>query len=311
MSSDNSEVEADARAADTCCCASCGIFELDDIKLKECDGCDLVKYCSDECQQLHRPDHESECKERAAELLRDELLFKQPESSHMGDCPICCLPLPIDHDEKSILYTCCSKYICNGCSHVHKLRQFQGNMQITCPFCRHPAAQNREEADRNLMKRIEANDPIALNDFGKRACENGDYDEAFKYWTKAAELGDVDAHYELSVLYREGHGVEKDEAKEIFHAEEAAIAGHPSARINLACYEERRGNEDRARKHRIISASLGSDRSMKFLKEYYKHGFVSKEDFAAALRAHHAAVNAMKSPQREAAERAMAAVSKR
>ncbi len=50
---------------------------------------------------------------------------------------------------------------------------------------------------------------------------------------------------------------------------------------------------------------------MNMLKEYYKHGFVSKDDFAVALRAHHAAVKAMKSPQREAAERAMAAVSKR
>lgn len=97
----------------------------------------------------------------------------------------------------------------------------------------------------------------------------------------------------------------------MYHLEEAAIAGHPSARHNLACYEERKGRADRARKHRIISAILGSDRSMNMLKEYYKHGFVSKDDFAVALRAHHAAVKAMKSPQREAAERAMAAVSKR
>ena len=153
------------------------------------------------------------------------------------------------------------------------------------------------------MKSIEANDPIALNDFGKRACENGDYDEAFKYWTKAAELGDASAQYALSIMYRGGHDVEKDEKKELYHLEEAAIAGHPRARYNLACYEGKKGNEDRARKHGIISASLGYDPSMKMLKEYYKHGFISKEDFAAALRAHHAAIKAMKSPQREAAAR--------
>ena len=68
-------------------CAACGIAEIDEIKLKECDGCDLARYCSDDCQQDHRPEHEEACKERAAEL-RDELLFKQPESTHMGDCPI-------------------------------------------------------------------------------------------------------------------------------------------------------------------------------------------------------------------------------
>ena len=43
------------------CCACCGIAEDDDIKLKECNDCDLVRYCSDECQAKHRPHHESKC----------------------------------------------------------------------------------------------------------------------------------------------------------------------------------------------------------------------------------------------------------
>ena len=80
--------------ADTSC-ASCGIAEVDEIKLKTCDACDLVRYCSDNCQQDHSQQHEATCKERAAEL-RDEILFRQPESTHVGDCPICCLPLPIE-----------------------------------------------------------------------------------------------------------------------------------------------------------------------------------------------------------------------
>ena len=92
------------------CCASCGIAEIDDIKLKDCDGCDLVRYCSDECQQDHKSEHEEACKKRAAEL-RDELLFKQPESSHFGDCPICCLPMPLDM-AKSTMKGCCSKVQC-------------------------------------------------------------------------------------------------------------------------------------------------------------------------------------------------------
>ena len=64
-------------------CASCGIAEVDDIKLKERDDCDLVRYCCDEYQKNHQPEHDEESKikmrERAAEL-RDELLFKQPAS---------------------------------------------------------------------------------------------------------------------------------------------------------------------------------------------------------------------------------------
>ena len=65
------------------CCASCGIAEIDDIKLKHCDGCDLVKYCSDACQRDQKSEHEEECKKRAAEL-RDELLFKQPEAGRQS-----------------------------------------------------------------------------------------------------------------------------------------------------------------------------------------------------------------------------------
>jgi len=72
------------------CCASCGIAEVDDITLKKCDACDLVivRYCGDTCQQDHLSQHDRACKERAAEL-RDEILFRQPESSHLGDCLIC------------------------------------------------------------------------------------------------------------------------------------------------------------------------------------------------------------------------------
>ena len=79
-------MSGDNEAVDTSCCASCGIAEIDDIKLKDCDGCDLVKYCSDECQLEHTSEHKGECKKRAAEL-REELLFKQPESSHPWGLP--------------------------------------------------------------------------------------------------------------------------------------------------------------------------------------------------------------------------------
>ena len=71
------------------CCASCGRAEVDEIKLKECDACDLVRYCSENCKEEHNQ-NERECKKRTAEL-RDEILFRQPENSYLGDCPICYL----------------------------------------------------------------------------------------------------------------------------------------------------------------------------------------------------------------------------
>jgi len=263
-------MSADQTEAADICCASCGIAELDDIKLKTCDACDLVKYCSDECQKDHRPQHEAMCKERSAEL-RAEILFKQPESSHRGDCPICFLPLPLD-PKKSSMQSCCSKVVCKGCSYADYLRQLEERLGRVCPFCRHPTPTTQEEANKNKMKRVEKNDPVAIREIGKKHYHKGGYDTAFEYWTKAAELGDAVAHHHLSIMYRKGQGVEKDEKKGLYHLEEAAIAGHPGARYNLALKEGRNKRFERAVKHFIIAANLGDDESIQQLKKCYKYG---------------------------------------
>jgi TPR repeat protein len=76
------------------------------------------------------------------------------------------------------------------------------------------------------MKRIkENNDPTAMCFMGRNCMDKGDYDTAFEYLTKAAELGGAGAHFSLSLLYHKGYGVEKDEVKETYHLEQAAIAG--------------------------------------------------------------------------------------
>ena len=291
----------DNNAADTStsCCAFCGIAEIDDVKLKECDGCDLVRYCSDECLSHHKSEHEEECKKRAAEL-RDELLFKQPESSHMGDCPICNLPLSLDRS-KSIIYSCCCKSVCNGCCYANEIREMEMRIAKSCPFCR-AAPSSLEECDKLRMKRVEANDPVAIRQEATKQYRKEEYIKAFDYWTKAAGLGDAEAHFRLSDLYHEGEGVEKNKGKEIDHMEEAAIGGHPAARHNLGCHEKDNGNIERAVIHWIIAATQGQNESMKNLMTAFKEGLVQKEDLAIVLRAHKASVDATKSPQRKAAE---------
>eukprot|EP00984_Skeletonema_dohrnii_P021254 scaffold10568_cov140-Skeletonema_dohrnii-CCMP3373.AAC.2 len=284
--------EADALS----CCASCGITGGDDIKLKNCTACYLVKYCSLECQKNHRPKHKRACKKRMAEL-RDELLFKQPESTHLGDCPICMIPLPIDRG-KTTTMNCCSKIICNGCFHANE--RIVGALK-QCPFCRFEPSTDKDIYEQT-MKRIKANDPVAMRREGTENYFKGNYISALKWYNKAVELGDVDAHYKLAALYHQAQGVEKDREKKIHHWEEAAIGGHPIARHNLGCEEWGSGNIERAVKHFTIAANLGYDESIKALMDNFTDGFVSKDDLAAALRAHQAAVDATKSPQREAAE---------
>jgi TPR repeat protein len=301
-----SEEEA-AAAVDMCAC--CGIAAVDDVTLKKC-ACNLVKYCGEDCHENHRPQHEEECKNRLAEI-RDKDLFALPDISHLGECPICCLPLPIDQT-KSTFMSCCSKSICNGCKFANEKRENEAGLQQRCVYCREPAPETDEEVHKNVMERIKKNnDPAAMRHMAKKYYHReGDNETAVKYFIKAAELGDADAHYNLSCMYREGLGVEKDMKKLVYHLEEAAIGGHPNARYNLGCEEENNGNFDRARfdratKHFIIAANLGHDNSLKGLKGLYADGLASKEDYAGALRAYQAAVDATKSEEREKAEEAI------
>ena len=59
---------------------------------------------------------------------------------------------------------------------------------------------------------------------------------------------------------------------------------------------------DRSKRHFIIGANLGDDHCLKAIRGYFKSGIVTKEEYAAALYAYQAAIDATKSPQREEAE---------
>ena len=232
--------------------------------------------------------------------IRDDRLFQQPDESHWGECPLCCLPLPLDSNKLSF-HTCCCKIICQGCEYADFLRARQEGLDSRCAFCREPMQKNKAKTEKNWMDRIKANDPVAIRERGKKCYREGDYEGAFEYYKKAAELEDIDAHYNLSTMYHEGQGVERDLKKKVYHLEEAAIGGHPQARYNIANHEIRNRRYERAMKHYIIAAKLGDDVASEKVKSGFALGIVSKEDYEAALRGHQAAVDATKSKQRDEA----------
>ena len=289
----NEEEISSIGADENVMCAWCGMAEVDNIKLEDCEDCGLVFCDTIWCRAVHRDQH----------------LFTQPDGSHLGECPLCFLPMPHD-PQKHSFYPCCSKVICDGCQYANFMsNEHDEENALRCPFCREPATGDDED-EKMLMERVKANDPAALSQVGGTCREEGNYDIALGYLTKAAELGDIEAHYQLGNIYWLGQGVEKDEEKKVYHLEKAAIGGHTTARHNLACYEEFNGNIERAVKHFIIAANLGYEKSMKALWKHYSLENITKEDLEGTLRTHHAAINEMKSPEREATEAAKALAKK-
>lgn len=277
--------------------------KVDDIKLKECSESNS----DDECPKEESPKEVIEGASTKTEIIEvtDDILFKQPESSHLGDCPICIIPLPLDIS-KSKATACCSKIICIGCNFANQKSEYERKFKLDpkCPFCREPIPKSEKQRSWNKRKRREANDPYALRDHGARCLQKKDYKVAFQYLSKAADLGDVTAHYYLSIMYQLGH-VKEDEKKQLSHLEQAAIGGHPSARYNLGNHEWVNKRHERALRHYMIAARQGDDDTIKFLMEAFKRGNINKGGLAAALRAHQAAVDETKSPQRAEAEAAM------
>ena len=282
-------------------CAACG---KGGEGLKKCTACNLVKYCGVNCQRAHRPQHKKACKKRAAEL-HDEALFRLPPSQE--ECPICFLELPI-MASLQIYKACCGKMLCSGCS----LASAHQSDNDPCPFCRKPAARSKEENRKRLEMRIELNDPEAIavlgyNYFqgdvfqGDRGLFEQDIGKALDLFHRAAELGSTAAHSKLGYIYINGTGVQVDEKKGKYHLEIAAIAGHVHARHNLGVMEGKGGNQHRATKHLIISASGGHDDSLKGVQNGYRYGFLTKDDFEKTLRAHKKSKDEMKSEWRDKA----------
>ena len=161
--------------------------------------------------------------------------------------------------------------ICNGCDHANPMDEVGGKLFQKCPFCREEPAETQEEIESKLMKRIEANnDPVAMYQMAGFRAQEKNYSGAFEYYSKAAELGHAEAHYELSMFYKAPHwvgvGIEQDEKKFAYHSEQAAIGGHPVARYNLGYYESENRNIGRALKHLMIGAKQGEDKSLEMIK---------------------------------------------
>ena len=263
-------------------CANCGKGEESSGDLKACTACKMVKYCNRDCQIAHRPQHRKACKKRAAEL-RDKKLFEETPPPPK-DCPICMLPLPHE-SATATFFSCCGKNVCNGCI----CAMAESGAKRLCPFCRMPPSRSDEdEVNRvkQLMDKSNASAYYQLGGYYSHGTDGmpQDWEKANELYLKGGELGHAGAYLNLGVAYEQGKGVEMNMKKAKHYYELAAMNGDIHARNNLGNVEGRDGNNHRAFKHFIIAARAGSKRSLDTVKEGYKGGHVTKDEYANTLR---------------------------
>lgn len=281
-------------------CAACG---KEGDGLKTCNGCKSVKYCSRECQLAHRPQHKKECKQRAAELL-DETLFKQPPPRK--DCAICMHQLPIA--EETVYKNCCGKTICIGCLYgqikASNTKPQRSLPNLPCPFCRLQPAFSYKEGTERFKKRMELGDADAFFTMGTDYMygDDGmsqDIKKALEMYSRAIELGSIDAHNKIGILYSDGKYLPKDSKKMMYHFQQGAIKGCEYARYHIGVEEYKMGNMDRALRHWVIGSAIGHKGSLDNVKIGFTNKTVTTAQYEIALSGYQAYLDEAKSEKRD------------
>jgi len=282
-------------------CANCGKEGASNT----CNKCKQVKYCNAACKKKHKKKHKKECEEhlrRAAEL-HDEKLFKRPPPSE-EECPICLVRLP-NLTSGSRYQSCCGKTICSGCIHAMKLNT-RGRGNALCPFCRAPTPNTENEIIKRAQRRVKLDDAEAMHILGGYYSSGicglpQDYAKALELWHRGVELGNATAYHNIANAYYFGDGVEVDKKRGRYYWELAAMKGDVDSRHNLGLLEGASGNEERAFKHFMIAVEGGYKKSLPAVRDLYKDGYATKDDYAKALRAYQKYLGEIKSSQRDEA----------
>jgi len=289
-------------------CANCG-REGNDV-VNTCNKCKMVKYCNAVCKKRHRSKHKKNC----IGGISDETLFDNPPPKK--ECDLCTLPMfyseEVDGVIQSYHHLCCGNIICYGCA-IQLLHKISNGDEECCPFCRASIGISSDrisydnEEIKRCKQRMKVNDSEAFYYLGLSYERGGrglprDYNKAFEFWIRAAELGLPKAHFSIANAYYEGIFVSEDHEKMKYHFELAAIGGHEVARHNLGLMDIHLGNIEGAMKHFMLAARSGYEDSMKEISKGCKAGHVTKDEHAITLRQYQTVCDEMKSDQRAQAK---------
>ena len=276
----------------------------------KCRACKCVWYCDKDCQNKHWKEHKKECKpikkvldKRGGklDLGTEKDLGPLPDVPPREECPICMRALPLVEGQHSY-ETCCGKKICSGCDFQH---QRKSGERPTCAFCREPIPDSDEEILARTRKRIELKDPHAMRNmasyhgYGWRGLPK-DRAKCIDLLRQCDELGCPVAQFQLAQFYHNGTmGLEQNEEEALKYWKKAAEGGHVQARNNLACTEERRGDDVAAMRHWRLSAAGGGKLSMENLIICFEIGLLHHADLTETLQAFYRSRSELKSEDRD------------
>lgn len=104
---------------------------------------------------------------------------------------------------------------------------------------------------------------------GFDAYNGKNYEEALKWWEKAAQLGETAAQYNLGHMYHAGEGTDKNESKAFYWYRKSAEGGHPGGQYNIGVYYlygvETPVNKEEALKWFRLAAEQGDENAKKQL----------------------------------------------
>ena len=241
---------------------------------------------------------------RMAAASRMEDPLKNWQRPHKEDCPICLLPFPLD-PQLSVCWNCCGKTICSGCMYSQCEANLPNMSKMKlCPFCRFDGT--NASILKMEMKRANAGNHMAM--FCLAECyfegEMGlqqDTAKGIKWYHRAMEAGNGEAASCLgSYFWDDG---ENEKALEFYQT--AAELGHILAFFNVGNLLINKGDIDGAMINYRKAAICGDSHPDVFyeLRNGYRYGWITKEEYAFTLRANQAACNEMKSEAREKAEK--------
>ncbi|EJK44471.1 hypothetical protein THAOC_36980, partial [Thalassiosira oceanica] len=246
----------------------------------------------------------AESADQAAQSLHHRLMTSGTERPEGDTCPICfdLIELPIAMNSK--FNVCCMKRVCDGCELVARQRGIYNR----CPFCRTPLPRDYASGLAMIQKRVDKGDAEAIYMLGNKYYHGElglakNVPRAIELWTEAAELGSVNAYFQLGVLYYNGNDIEEDKPRGIHHWQQAAMKGDVFSRHMLGAVENIDGNHQPATQHWMISAKMGSEKSLNCIQDMFKEGHATKAQYGEALLGYRDATEEVKSPQREEAKR--------